>query len=75
MSLFFFLPLTSLNNSSEPNTSLEIFLRPHVGSSLFYIDPTHVILSRIDAKYHKSEITIQPFFYIKEQDSCAINTA
>jgi hypothetical protein len=34
----------------EPNTGQRIFLGPHSGLSVFYIDPIYIILSRIQLK-------------------------
>jgi hypothetical protein len=48
--LIYFLSFMGFNNLLEPNTPLKIFLGPHVNLLVFYTDPIHIILSRIQLK-------------------------
>ena len=43
----YFSPLIGSDTLSETNTHLKIFLKPHASPSIFYIDPTRIILSKI----------------------------
>jgi hypothetical protein len=56
----------------EPNSYQNFVLKLHIDFSIFYTDSIHIILNRINSKYHKDKITIQPLISTKGQDSWVI---